>query len=141
MRLILALFSGALFGAGLLYSGMANPARVTGFLDVFGRWDPTLAFVMMGAIVPMALAWFVQRSMSRPLVEDRFSLPEKRELDAPLAIGAIIFGAGWGLTGICPGPAVANLGIKPLAILPFVLAMIAGMAVHHLGARRNQNIS
>ncbi|MCC2603612.1 YeeE/YedE family protein [Sphingopyxis yananensis] len=141
MRLILALFSGALFGAGLLYSGMANPARVTGFLDVFGRWDPTLAFVMMGAIVPMTLAWFVQRSMSRPLVEDRFSLPEKRELDAPLAIGAIIFGAGWGLTGICPGPAVANLGINPLAILPFVLAMIAGMAVHHLWARRSQNIS
>lgn len=137
MRLILALVAGALFGAGLAYSGMADPVRVTGFLDIFGQWDPSLAFVMMGAIGPMALAWRIQRAMKRPFMGDEFSLPEKRELDAPLAIGAVIFGAGWGLTGICPGPAVANLGIVPLSVLPFVLAMIAGMAAHHLWARRN----
>lgn len=83
MRLIIALFAGSLFGAGLAYSGMADPVRVMGFLDLFGRWDPTLAFVMMGAILPMALAWLVQRRMSKPLAEPEFSLPVQRQIDRP----------------------------------------------------------
>jgi uncharacterized membrane protein YedE/YeeE len=136
MRLIFAIFAGTLFGAGLAYSGMADPVRVIGFLDLFGAWDPTLAFVMMGAIVPMAIAWLIQRRMRKPLVESEFSLPTQRKIDAPLAIGALIFGAGWGLTGICPGPGIANLAIVPMAVLPYLIAVAVGMAAHHLFARR-----
>lgn len=136
MRLIIALLAGSLFGAGLVYSGMADPVRVIGFLDLFGNWDPTLAFVMMGAILPMAIAWLIQRSMKKPLADKSFSLPAQRKIDAPLAIGAVIFGAGWGLTGICPGPGIANLAIIPMAVLPYLIGVAVGMAAYQLFARR-----
>ena len=129
-RIALALTSGLLFGAGLAWSGMADPARVQGFLNLFGNWDPTLAFVMGGAIIPMALAWLIMGKLIAPLAAPAFELPGTTRLDRPLAVGAILFGMGWGIAGLCPGPALADLGIAPLAVLPFLLAMFAGMAAH-----------
>lgn len=123
------LLSGLLFGIGLTFSGMADPARVRGFLDVAGDWDPTLAFVMAGALVVMAAAWAIARRMEHPLLAPRFSLPDRTDLDWRLVGGAALFGIGWGVAGICPGPAVATLAFAPAAILPFIAAMIAGMAV------------
>lgn len=135
MRIILALLSGTLFGAGLVISGMADPGRVRAFLDLFGRWDPTLAFVMGGAIVPMAIAWTVQRRLESPLGNKSFSLPETRGIDTRLSVGAVLFGIGWGLGGLCPGPAIASLSLSPVAVAPFVLAMFAGMGLHRLFIR------
>lgn len=132
MPVIIALLSGILFGAGLAVSGMADPARVRAFLDIFGDWDPTLAFVMGGATIVMALAWMAQRRMARPAAADRFNLPDTRLIDAKLAIGAIVFGIGWGLGGLCPGPAIASIALSPAAAGPFVLAMIAGMGLHRI---------
>lgn len=130
MRIMIALLSGALFGAGLAISGMADPMRVRAFLDLFGAWDPTLAFVMGGAIVPMALAWAAQKRVDRPFAASDFALPETRAIDRKLALGAILFGVGWGIGGLCPGPAIASLTLAPAAVAPFVLAMLGGMAIH-----------
>lgn len=138
MRVVIALAGGILFGAGLAVSGMADPSRVTGFLDLFGRWDPTLAFVMAGAILPMAVAWRVQRRAPHALSGEPFRVPATAKLDAPLAIGALLFGVGLGLSGICPGPAIANLGLAPLSTVPFIAAMAAGMVLHRLWASRNR---
>jgi len=135
MRIVIALLSGMLFGAGLAISGMADPARVRAFLDLFGRWDPTLAFVMGGAIVPMSLAWLIQKRLGKPLADAAFNLPETRSLDGKLALGAVLFGIGWGVGGLCPGPAIASLALAPAAVAPFVLAMLVGMALHRLATR------
>lgn len=124
--------SGLLFGAGLSISGMTHPDRVRGFLDLFGAWDPTLVFVMAGAVAVMALAWRVQARMVRPLFAARFALPDRTDFDPALVGGAALFGIGWGLAGLCPGPALASLALAPAAVLPFVAAMVAGMAVHHM---------
>ncbi len=129
-RTIVALVAGTLFGAGLALSGMADPQRVRSFLDLFGNWDPTLAFVMVGAMIPMTIAWHVQRRLDKPFADAQFSFPATTAIDRPLAIGAVLFGTGWGVAGLCPGPALANLGLVPLAVLPFVIAMFVGMAVH-----------
>lgn len=129
-RSLIALAAGLLFGGGLAFSGMADPARVQGFLDLFGKWDPTLAFVMGGAMIPMAIAWLIKGKLAAPLAAASFDVPRTVRLDAPLALGAILFGMGWGIAGLCPGPAIADLGIAPLAVLPFVGAMFAGMIVH-----------
>ena len=136
-RVLPPLVSGALFGAGLAIGGMTDPARVRGFLDVFGNWDPTLAFVMGGAVAVMAIAWRVREVMDRPLFGERFSLPDRSDLDARLIAGAALFGVGWGIAGLCPGPAVAALALAPLSAGPFVLAMLAGMALHRLLPSRN----
>lgn len=130
MRILVALASGVLFGGGLAISGMADPMRVQAFLDLFGSWDPTLAFVMGGAMIPMATAWLIKGKLDTPLAALAFELPETARLDRRLAIGAILFGMGWGIAGLCPGPALADLAIAPVAVLPFVVAMFAGMAVH-----------
>ncbi len=129
-RILIALVSGSLFGAGLAWSGMADPARVQAFLDLFGNWDPTLAFVMGGAMIPMAIAWLIRGRLSAPLAAPAFDLPGTAALDRPLAIGAILFGMGWGIAGLCPGPALADLAVAPLSVVPFVAAMFAGMAAH-----------
>ncbi len=129
---LLALLAGTLFGAGLALSGMSDPARVQSFLDLFGNWDPTLAFVMGGAMIPMALAWLIQRRMQAPLAAARFELPGTMLIDRPLVIGAILFGAGWGIGGLCPGPALADLAIAPLPAAVFVAAMLGGMLLHRL---------
>ena len=129
-KVVIALISGLLFGAGLAYSGMADPARVQSFLDLFGNWDPTLAFVMGGAVLPMAVAWMIKSRLSSPLAATSFDLPGTSKIDPSLAIGAILFGMGWGIAGLCPGPALADLALAPKAVLPFVVAMLAGMAAH-----------
>lgn len=131
-RILPPLVSGALFGAGLVIGGMTDPAKVRGFLDLFGAWDPTLAFVMGGAVIVMTVAWRLQSRMVRPLFGEGFSLPDQRDLDGRLIAGAALFGIGWGIAGLCPGPAVASLALAPSVVLPFVIAMLAGMAVHRL---------
>lgn len=136
-RVLIALVSGMFFGAGLAYSGMSDPARVQAFLDLFGQWDPTLAFVMGGAILPMALAWIIKARLSSPLAAPAFDLPGTAKLDWPLAIGAILFGMGWGIAGLCPGPALADLALAPLDVLPFVVAMFVGMAFHRLAPSKS----
>ena len=139
-RIVPALSSGILFGAGLTISGMTDPHRVRGFLNLFGRWDPTLAFVMGGAVIVMAIAWRLQRRMGHPLFADKFVLPGRTDLDARLIIGSAMFGVGWGIAGLCPGPAIASLALAPLAVLPFVAAMLAGMALHRLLIRSTQSV-
>lgn len=129
-QILVALFAGALFGAGLAYSGMADPARVQGFLDLLGDWDPTLAFVMGGAILPMALAWVIQRRLAKPFADAHFSLPDTSQIDRKLILGAVLFGTGWGISGLCPGPGLADLAINPLPALAFVAALLAGMLAH-----------
>ncbi len=132
-----SLLAGALFGAGLALSGMADPAKVRQFLDVFGAWNPALAFVMAGAMIPMAIAWRVRMRLTAPLAGRRFYLPETRRVDAPLAAGAAMFGIGWGIAGLCPGPAIADLALAPRPALTFVLAMLAGMAAYEWTTRRS----
>ncbi|MEH3116392.1 MAG: YeeE/YedE family protein [Methylorubrum populi] len=129
---IVSLASGILFGAGLAISGMIDPARVRAFLDVGGAWDPTLAFVMGGALVPMALAWAIVRRRSRPVAAAEFHLPATTPVDARLIAGAALFGAGWGLAGLCPGPAIAALAIRPVPAAVFCLGMAAGFGLFRL---------
>ncbi len=131
-RLVPPLVSGTLFGAGLTLSGMTDPARVRGFLDIFGDWDPTLAFVMAGAVAVMAIAWRIRARMAAPWFGDKFSLPDRGDLDPPLIVGAALFGIGWGIAGLCPGPALASLALSPVAVVPFVGALFAGMTFHAL---------
>lgn len=132
MRFFLALIAGVFFGAGLAYSGMADPARIQGFLDLFGKWDPTLAFVMVGALLPMTAAWIIQRRLETPFMDARFSLPDTSVIDRKLTIGAVLFGVGWGISGLCPGPALAGLVINPLPATVFVAALLTGMLVHRI---------
>ena len=127
---LISLASGTLFGAGLAISGMIDPARVRAFLDVTGAWDPTLAFVMAGAILPMAIAWFVVRRRSTPIAAEQFHTPATSPIDRRLIGGAALFGIGWGIVGLCPGPAIAALAIQPLPALVFIAAMALGVAGH-----------
>lgn len=136
-KILPALFSGLLFGAGLTISGMTEPARVRGFLDVFRDWDPTLAFVMGGAVLVMAIAWRLRARMLRPVFGDRFSLPDRTDLDARLIAGAILFGIGWGIAGLCPGPGLASLVLSPSSAFVFVAAMLAGMLLQKLNTRQS----
>lgn len=137
--LSLALLSGVLFGAGLAVSGMMDPARVRAFLDVLGRWDPTLAFVMVGAMLPMIVAWRIKGRLDRPLVDDGFHTPSTSQIDVQLVGGAALFGVGWGIAGLCPGPAIADLAVRPLPAALFVTAMLSGMFVYRLITSRNQS--
>lgn len=134
--LILPLVSGTIFGAGLTIGGMTDPARVRGFLDLFGNWDPTLAFVMGGAVAVMALAWAIQRRMQRPAFAATFSLPDARDITPRLVGGSALFGIGWGIAGLCPGPGFAALAIDPVPAAIFVAAMLAGMGVARLAEGR-----
>lgn len=132
MRLLTAVAAGALFGLGLIVSDMVNPARVLGFLDIAGAWDPTLAFVMAGALAPMALAWRLAARRTAPVCGGAFPARPAPRFDARLIGGAALFGLGWGLVGFCPGPALTALGTGNGAALSFTLAMIAGMLGHRL---------
>ena len=127
MRQIWALIAGALFGTGLFLSGMTDTAKVQGWLDVFGDWDPTLAFVMGGAILPMAVAWQVARRREAPIMGGQFPTPPEPRLGRKLAIGSAMFGAGWALVGLCPGPALATLTYGGGGHWVFLLAMAAAM--------------
>lgn len=124
--LIASFIAGIIFGLGLTISEMINPARVIGFLDVAGQWDPTLAFVMAGALaVSLPGYWLVLRRR-QPVMAQQFYLPTKSKIDSRLISGAAIFGVGWGLGGFCPGPALAGLASGSLELLLFVIAMVAG---------------
>lgn len=127
-RLFFAALSGGLFGLGLLISGMTDTTRVQGWLDVFGDWDPTLAFVMGGALLPMAVAWRIAARRGRSTLGTQIPLsPAGNAVDAKLVIGSVLFGAGWALAGLCPGPALASLGWGGSDGLLFLIAMLAGM--------------
>lgn len=130
MRPLAGLLAGLLFGLGLALSGMLNPARVIGFLDVAGAWDPSLAFVLAGAVGVSMIGVRLARGRPQPVLAERFNWPETRAIDGRLLLGAAIFGIGWGLAGFCPGPAIASLSLGlPRSVL-FVVAMLAGMALY-----------
>jgi uncharacterized membrane protein YedE/YeeE len=136
LSLVPALLAGALLGAGLALSEMINPARVLAFLDVAGDWDSTLLFVMAGAVALAAIGYPVAKRMQRPLAGSRFYIPESRTLDAPLVLGSALFGVGWGLVGVCPGPAIAALAFAVWQAWVFLLAMLAGMLLHRFVSER-----
>lgn len=129
---LVSLVSGILFGAGLAISGMIDPARVRAFLDVGGAWDPTLAFVMGGALIPMVVAWTIVRRRAQPIIADAFHLPPTTPIDRRLIAGAALFGTGWGLAGLCPGPAIAALAVAPVPALVFCIAMALGFGLFRL---------
>lgn len=132
MNLVAALFCGVLFGFGLALSGMTDISRVIGFLDLFGTWDPTLAFVMGGGLaISLPFFQFGIGRMSGPLIEDSFRLPTAQDIDVKLLTGAALFGIGWGLVGLCPGPALASIAYLNLNpdIVYFVIAMVVGMFI------------
>ena len=134
--ILASLICGLIFGAGLLISGMNQPEKVLGFLDIFGAWDATLAFVMAGAVAVASAGFALARNRAAPLFAENFSWPERRDIDAPLVAGAILFGIGWGLVGICPGPALVNLAGFSLPIVVFVVAMVLGMLGYEQWQRR-----
>jgi uncharacterized membrane protein YedE/YeeE len=140
MKKILAGFAaGLLFGIGLTVAQMTNPAKVLAFLDLFGAWDPSLAFVMGGAVVVTFLGFRLLRARAAPVCDGAMQWPTATGIDGRLLGGAALFGLGWGLVGLCPGPAIASLGIAPQATVLFVLAMLAGMAlVRRFGERRTE---
>lgn len=127
MSRVAAFLCGLVFAVGLGLAGMTRPARVVGFLDVTGRWDPTLAFVMGGAVLVGLVAMPAVLRRGRPLFGDRFSLPTRSDVDLPLVVGSAIFGVGWGLAGWCPGPAIVSLATLSPPLLLFVAAMVAGL--------------
>lgn len=126
MNLLLALLAGSLFGIGLNISQMINPNKVLGFLDIAGHWDPSLALVMAGALAVAIPGFRYCRRQSKPLFEERFHLTDKTDLDKALISGAAIFGIGWGMTGYCPGPAIANLAIGNREALLMVVSIYVG---------------
>jgi uncharacterized protein len=126
---------GLIFGVGLLISGMTQPSKVLAFLDVLGSWDPTLGFVMAGALGVSATGFFALREWTKPLLAAQYLWPTRTEIDQPLIVGSALFGIGWGLVGLCPGPALVNLGSLKPTVLVFVLAMAAGMILKDLWDR------
>lgn len=122
-----AFIVGLVFGLGLIVAEMSNPARVLGFLDVSGRWDPTLAFVMGGALIITAAGFRLVLSRDKPLFGEVFSFPSSRRINVRLLMGAALFGVGWGLAGLCPGPAIVGLGALNEQVMIFVVAMFVGM--------------
>ncbi|MBX3567965.1 MAG: YeeE/YedE family protein [Rhizobiaceae bacterium] len=129
---------GLLFGAGLIVAGMADPAKVLNFLDLAGTWDPSLAFVMGGAVLVAFLGYRLVLRRRAPVAAPRFQLPERRDIDSRVVAGPALFGLGWGLAGYCPGPALTALGLGATGTLTFVPAMIAGMALARLAGERRR---
>ena len=138
-RAIVAFVCGLVFGAGLIVSQMSNPAKVIGFLDITGKWDPSLGLVMAGAVAVFGVLLRFALRQGTPLLAPRFTVPEKDSLDAPLMVGALIFGVGWGLSGFCPGPAIVSAAFGDTRVWAFVAAMIAGMLVYRVGLRRTHD--
>ena len=137
MHVLASLLAGLVFGIGLIVSGMANPARVLGFLDLAGAWDPSLALVMIGAIAIGTAAFFIARQRAVSLLGVAMRLPASRDIDRRLIGGGLLFGVGWGIAGICPGPGVVVLGMGEVKGLVFVAAMLAGMAIFALFENRS----
>lgn len=135
MQIIISLFAGLIFGYGLVLSGMSNPAKVMNFLDVAGVFDPSLIFVMLGAVATTYIGYRLVWRMERPFLSDGFQLPGKTEIDTRLVVGPVLFGVGWGLVGLCPGPALASLTFGGLSALMFFISMFIGMFFGKLFAR------
>ncbi len=131
-ELLAAAFAGALFAVGLGVSGMTLPSKVQGFLDLFGDWDPSLAFVMGGAVVVYTIGYRLIVKKPKPLFTKTFSLPTRRDITPRLVVGSAMFGIGWGLAGLCPGPAVVATTTATLEVVAFVGAMLAGFFLHDL---------
>lgn len=136
MMTFVSLLAGLVFGLGLIVSGMANPAKVLGFLDITGNWDPSLAFVMAGAITVGLVAFTLARRRTVSLLGAEMRLPSARHIDRSLVLGSVLFGIGWGVAGFCPGPALVSLGMGEVKALVFVAAMLVGMGVLELFERR-----
>lgn len=134
--MLFALLSGALFGAGLVISGMTDPVRVIGFLDVFGNFDPRLMFVLGGAVLVTGITFRFVARMSKPFAAPRFEISRMSTVDASLIVGSAIFGVGWGVAGFCPGPALATLSTGNNQAVWFVLAMLLGSTIQRVLARR-----
>lgn len=133
---VVAFVAGTLFGLGLTVSRMIDPAKVLGFLDVTGNWDPSLALVMIGALTVMAIAYRIAGTRAGPILAGVFRIPTRRDVDSRLVTGAVIFGVGWGLVGFCPGPALSGLTLGRYEVYVFVAAMLAGMALQRYGPWR-----
>lgn len=136
MNKLIPLLCGLLFGAGLAMSGMTDTAKVLGFLDIFGHWDPTLAFVMGGAVATTLVGFRLVLRRSAPVCETEFQLPQKKTLDRPLLMGAAIFGIGWGAYGYCPGPSLSAMVYLDGKTFVFVIAMLVGMALARQAEKR-----
>jgi uncharacterized protein len=132
MWIVAPLVCGLIFGAGLLISGMVQPTKVLGFLDIFGAWDPSLAVVMAAALAVAAPGFMLARYRPRPVLTGQYFWPGKPQIDAPLLLGAGLFGIGWGLVGLCPGPALESLATLSPGVIVFVAAMAMGMVIHDI---------
>lgn len=130
MTLFFALLSGLIFGLGLIAGGMTNPLKIQNFLDLFGTWDPSLGFVMSGAIAVGIFAFAAAKRRERSWSGEHIELPTNRTIDTRLILGGVLFGTGWGLGGFCPGPALVALSSGVGSALYFILAMLAGMVIH-----------
>ena len=137
MHRISEFFVGLLFGVGLLLSGMTDPGKVLGFLDLFGAWDPSLALVMGGAIAIGALAFAVAKKRTTNFLGGALQLPKSTQIDRRLVLGALVFGAGWGLAGLCPGPGLVSMAAGQPKAMVFVFAMVAGMILFEFIDRRS----
>nr|WP_246504974.1 YeeE/YedE family protein [Microvirga antarctica] len=135
-----AFASGLLFGLGLIVAQMIDPQKVLGFLDVFGRWDPSLALVMASAVAVSALGFAAAKRLRIPLFARKLDIPNRRDLDARLVIGSSLFGIGWGLVGLCPGPAIVNIAAGTWQILVFVAAMMVGMGLVRFVPQRKPSV-
>ena len=129
MSRVVSLISGIIFGVGLTVSQMIDPAKVLGFLNIFGAWDPSLAFVMIGALIISAPFFHLFKNNNKPVFADSFSYSNNKELNKKLIIGSSLFGAGWGLAGLCPGPAIASLALLNPSSLIFVITMFVGFYI------------
>ena len=136
MLVLASLLAGLVFGLGLIASGMTNPAKVLGFLDLGGTWDPSLAFVMAGAIAVASVGFAFSRKRTTSLIGAAMKLPTAQHIDRRLVVGSAVFGVGWGIAGFCPGPALVALGLGEIKALVFVAAMLAGMGIFELIERR-----
>ena len=123
MSKLVSLFCGIIFGIGLVISQMINPAKVLGFLNLFGEWDPSLAFVMIGALIVSSPIFHLFKNKEKPIFSTSFSISENKEIDKRLIIGSILFGAGWGLVGLCPGPAISSIALFNVSSVTFVFSM------------------
>ena len=141
MLMLTSLLAGLVFGVGLILSGMANPAKVLGFLDLAGPWDPSLAFVMGGAVLVGLVAFYFGGKRTRSLLGAEMRLPTASAIDRRLIIGSTLFGVGWGVAGFCPGPALVALGMGETKAVVFVVAMLAGMGVFELLERRGRSVA
>jgi hypothetical protein len=129
MSKLVSLFCGIIFGIGLVISQMINPAKVLGFLNLFGEWDPSLAFVMIGALIISSPLFHLFKNKEKPIFSSSFSISNKKEIDKKLIFGSILFGAGWGLVGLCPGPAITSIALLNVSSAIFVVSMFIGFYI------------